>query len=42
VATRYFTPDEANAALEAVRPLTEELVGHRGALVELQERQAAR
>ena len=37
---RYFTAEEANAALEEVRPLTEELVGHRRALIELQERQA--
>jgi hypothetical protein len=38
VATRYFTAEEANAALEEVRPLTEDLVAHRRALVELQER----
>ena len=38
---RYFTAEEANEALAEVRPLTEELVGHRRALVELQERQAA-
>ena len=38
---RYFTAEEANEALVVVRPLTEELVGHRRALVELQERQAA-
>lgn len=38
---RYFTVDEANEALGEVRPLTEELVGHRRALVELQERQSA-
>ena len=38
---RYFTAEEANEALEDVRPLTEELVEHRRALVELQERQAA-
>ena len=37
---RYFTVEEANEALEKVRPLTEELVGHRRALVELQERQS--
>lgn len=37
---RYFTVEEANEALEEVRPLTEELVGHRRALVELQERQS--
>ena len=36
---RYFTADEANAALQDVRPLTEELVEHRRALVELQELQ---
>lgn len=41
MASRYFTPDEANEALEEVRPLTEELVGHRRALVEFQEEQAA-
>lgn len=41
MALRYFTPDEANEALGEVRPLTEELVEHRRALVELQERQAA-
>ena len=38
---RYFTVEEANEALGEVRPLTEELVGHRRALVELQERQSA-
>lgn len=38
---RYFTAEEANEALLEVRPLTEELVGHRRALVELQERQSA-
>ena len=26
---RHFTPEEANAALEQVRPLVEKLVGHR-------------
>jgi hypothetical protein len=41
VEPRYFTTEEANEALAEVRPLTEELVGHRRALVELQERQAA-
>jgi hypothetical protein len=40
VEQRYFTVEEANEALEEVRPLTEELVGHRHALVELQERQS--
>ena len=38
---RYFTAEEANEALVEVRPLTEELVGHRRSLVELQERQSA-
>jgi hypothetical protein len=41
VEQRYFTAEEANEALLEVRPLTEELVGHRRALVELQERQSA-
>ena len=41
MAERYFTPEEANEALEDVRPLTEALVGHRHALVELQERQGS-
>jgi hypothetical protein len=41
VEERYFTVDEANEALVEVRPLTEELVAHRRALVELQERQSA-
>ena len=36
---RYFTAEEANDALHEVRPLTEELVEHRRALVELQELQ---
>ncbi|MEP6908860.1 MAG: DUF2203 domain-containing protein [Actinomycetota bacterium] len=40
MATKYFTPREANEALQEVRPLTEALVEHRRALVELQERQA--
>ena len=38
---RHFTVEEANEALAEVRPLTEELVSHRRALLELQERQAA-
>jgi hypothetical protein len=38
---RYFTVEEANEALLEVRPLTEELVAHRRALVDLQERQSA-
>jgi hypothetical protein len=40
VPPRYFTPDEANRALEAVRPLTEELVRHQRALVAAQARRA--
>jgi hypothetical protein len=39
VPQRYFTAEEANDALQSVRPLTEELVEHRRALVELQELQ---
>jgi hypothetical protein len=38
---RHFSIEEANEALDEVRPLTEELVGHRRSLVKLQERQAA-
>ena len=34
---RHFTPAEANQALEVVRPLTDELVRRRRALVEVQE-----
>jgi hypothetical protein len=41
VSQRYFTSEEANDALEEVRPLTEELVEHRRALVELQELQSS-
>jgi hypothetical protein len=41
VEERHFSIEEANDALDEVRPLTEELVGHRRALVKLQERQAA-
>ncbi len=36
---RYFTPDEANAALREVRPLVERMVEQRRALVAAQERQ---
>jgi hypothetical protein len=36
---RHFTPDEANAALEQVRPLVEQMVAHRRAHVEALERQ---
>jgi hypothetical protein len=41
VPPRYFTADQANEALGEVRPLTEELVEHRRALLELQELQAS-
>jgi hypothetical protein len=41
VEERHFSVEEANEALDEVRPLTEELVGHRRSLVKLQERQAA-
>ena len=37
---RYFTPEEANAALATVRPLAEELVAQRRALREAQEGRA--
>jgi hypothetical protein len=36
---RYFTPDEANAALERVRPLAERMVAHRRRMLELQAKQ---
>ena len=38
---RYFTPEEANEALESVRPLTEELVRRHQALAAAQQRRAA-
>lgn len=38
---RYFTPDEANAALESVRPLAERLVVQRRSMLEAQARQEA-
>lgn len=40
MAERYFTAEEANAALATVRPLVEELVGHRRGLREAQELRA--
>jgi hypothetical protein len=40
VTTRYFTPDEANELLGAVRPLAERMLAHRRALGKAQERQA--
>src|SRR5579859_3700674 len=36
---RYFTPEEANAALEDVRPLVEKMVAHRRAHIEALARQ---
>jgi hypothetical protein len=36
---RYFTPEEANAALAEVGPLVERMVAHRGAHVEALTRQ---
>jgi hypothetical protein len=41
MAPRYFTPEEANAALEELRPLAEEMVERRQALVTAQERRAS-
>jgi len=41
MAPRYFTLDEANAALEELRPLAEQLVEHRRELVEAQARRAS-
>jgi hypothetical protein len=41
VPQRYFTPEEANEALVAVRPLAEELVAHRRALRAAEEGRAA-
>jgi Uncharacterized conserved protein (DUF2203) len=41
VPPRYFTAEQANEALAEVRPLTEELVEHRRALLELQELQSS-
>jgi hypothetical protein len=38
---RHFTREEANAALEQVRPLVEQMVAHRRAHVEALERQEA-
>jgi hypothetical protein len=38
--TRYFTPEEANAALTEVRPAAESLVEHRRALVAAAEKRA--
>jgi hypothetical protein len=40
VPERNFTPEEANEALEQVRPLVERMVESRGALLDAQRRQA--
>jgi hypothetical protein len=40
VATRFFTVEEANLALEEVRPLAEEMAGHARALEAARVRQA--
>jgi hypothetical protein len=41
MAPRYFTPEEANAALDELRPLAEEMVERRQELVMAQERRAS-
>jgi hypothetical protein len=40
MAARYFTPDEANAQLERVRPAAEALVEHRRAMADAASRRA--
>lgn len=40
MAARFFTPNEANEALETVRPLVEEMVAHRRVLREAATRRA--
>ena len=40
MAPRYFTPEEANAALDELRPLAEQMVEYRRALVAAQEERA--
>jgi hypothetical protein len=40
MAERYFTPDEANALLEQVRPVAERLVAHRRAFTEAAAKRA--
>jgi hypothetical protein len=40
VPAKYFTADEANEILDVVRPLAEEMIERRRALVELQVREA--
>lgn len=41
MAPRYFTPDEANELLAAVRPFAERMVEHRRALLGLERKHAA-
>jgi hypothetical protein len=40
MAERHFTPEEANALLEQIRPVAEELVAHRRAMAVTATRQA--
>ena len=40
MATRYFTPEEANALLDEVRPVAERLVAHRRAMAVMAGRRA--
>jgi hypothetical protein len=40
MATRYFTPEEANALLPEVRPVAERLVAHRRAMAVMAARRA--
>ncbi len=40
MATRYFTPEEANALLDEVRPVAERLVAHRRAMAVMAARRA--
>ena len=40
MAERHFTPEEANALLEEVRPIAEELVEHRRAMAAAAKKQA--
>src|SRR5204862_6152468 len=40
MAARYFTPEEANALLDDVRPVSERLVAHRRAMAVMAARRA--
>ena len=40
MAARYFTPEEANALLDDVRPVAERLVAHRRAMAVMAARRA--